>query len=40
MGTLWIESGNFVRPLPVKLGVTDGTWTAVDGDGLTRAQLL
>jgi HlyD family secretion protein len=35
-GVLWVEAGNFVRPLPVTLGLTDGTWTEVQGEGLAE----
>ena len=40
MGTLWLAAGNFVRPLPVKLGVTDGTWTEVQGEGLDKGATV
>ena len=32
--TLWIKSGDFVRPIDVTIGVSDGTDTAVTGEGL------
>jgi HlyD family secretion protein len=35
-GTVWVEQGKFVRPIRVKIGLTDGTLTEVDGDGLTE----
>ncbi|MGO8854659.1 MAG: efflux RND transporter periplasmic adaptor subunit [Steroidobacteraceae bacterium] len=31
---VWIEDGKFVRPIPVRLGLTDGTFTEVEGNGL------
>jgi len=39
-GTLWAEAGNFVRPIPVKLGLTDGTWTEVQGEGLAEGTTV
>jgi len=30
-GTLWVPEGNFVRPVPVQIGVSDGTMTEVQG---------
>jgi HlyD family secretion protein len=39
-GTLWVEDGNYVRPLTVELGLTDGTWTVVRGEGLDEATEL
>jgi HlyD family secretion protein len=39
-GTLWQPAGNFVRPLQVKLGVTDGTWTEVQGEGLAQGATV
>ena len=35
-GTVWVRAGQFVRPLPVRTGVTDGIMTEVSGDGLTE----
>ncbi len=40
MGMLWAASGNFVRPVPVKLGMTDGTWTEVQGEGLAKGTVV
>jgi HlyD family secretion protein len=34
--TVWIEDGKFVRPIPVHAGLTDGTSTEVEGEGLTE----
>lgn len=33
-GTLWVRSGNLVRPLPVQTGTTDGIVTVVSGAGV------
>jgi HlyD family secretion protein len=37
---LWAAEGSFVRPLPVKLGLTDGTWTEVEGEGLVSGTVV
>jgi len=39
-GMLWAAEGSFVRPLPVKLGLTDGTWTEVEGEGLVSGTVV
>jgi len=39
-GTLWAKNGTFVRPMPVKLGLTDGTWTEVQGEGLAPGTIV
>jgi HlyD family secretion protein len=39
-GTLWAAQGNYVRPVPVKLGLTDGTWTEVQGEGLATNTVV
>jgi HlyD family secretion protein len=39
-GVLWAAQGNFVRPVPVKLGLTDGTWTEVQGEGLATNTVV
>jgi len=39
-GTLWTEEGAFVRPVPVSLGLTDGTWTEVQGEGLSEGMAV
>jgi len=33
-GIIWVEQGKFVRPVPVKVGLTDGTLTEAEGDDL------
>ena len=35
-GILWIEQGELVRPLNVEVGLTDGAWTEVKGEGLNE----
>lgn len=35
-GILWIEQDGFVRPLPVRVGLSDGTVTEVSGDGVSE----
>jgi HlyD family secretion protein len=39
-GTLWEEAANFVRPITVRLGLTDGTWTEVQGEGLAEGTTV
>ena len=39
-GTLWAQQGNYVRPVSVKLGLTDGTWTQVEGEGLAKGTVV
>ncbi len=34
-GSLWVPDGAFVRPIHVNLGLSDGTWTEVQGEGLS-----
>jgi HlyD family secretion protein len=36
--TLWVAQGNFVRPVKVKTGLTDGTLTEVGGADLSEAM--
>lgn len=33
-GTIWVVDGNFVKPLKLKVGLTDGQQTEVTGDGV------
>lgn len=35
-GVLWVPQGSLVKPLPVQIGVTDGSQTEVQGEGLTE----
>jgi HlyD family secretion protein len=39
-GTLWVEAENYVRPVQVDLGLTDGTWTEVRGEGLAQDATI
>ena len=40
MGTIWTKDGSFVRPIAVRLGLTDGTWTQVQGEGLAKGAVV
>jgi HlyD family secretion protein len=35
-GTVWVPQGDTVRPLQVHVGLTDGVWTEVSGEGLSE----
>ncbi|MGV8073001.1 MAG: efflux RND transporter periplasmic adaptor subunit [Syntrophobacteraceae bacterium] len=37
-GTLWIPEGSHVRPLSVRVGMSDGSQTEVEGDGLKEGM--
>ena len=37
-GTIWLKDGEFVRPLEVKVGTSDGANTAVAADNLQEGQ--
>jgi HlyD family secretion protein len=39
-GTLWIEQGEFVRPITVTTGLTDGTQTEVSSPELAESQRV
>jgi HlyD family secretion protein len=39
-GVLWLESGSYVRPVTVELGITDGTMTSVQGEGLNEGSTV
>ena len=39
-GILWLKDGAYVRPMPVKVGTSDGSSTAVAGDGLHEGQKV
>jgi HlyD family secretion protein len=39
-GTIWLQEGEFVRPLEVKLGISDGANTAVIGENLQEGQVV
>jgi HlyD family secretion protein len=36
-GTLWVRSGDYLKPIHVRAGITDGVVTEVRGEGLTDA---
>jgi HlyD family secretion protein len=38
LGTLWLKDGDFVRPMEVKAGASDGLDTAVAADGLAEGR--
>jgi HlyD family secretion protein len=39
-GTLWVEQGEFVRPVQVNVGLTDGTSTEVEGADLSEGMRV
>ena len=39
-GTLWVEQGEFVRPVHVNVGLTDGTLTEVESKDLTEGMRV
>ena len=39
-GTIWVEQGEFVRPVHVNTGLTDGTLTEVEGKGLMEGMRV
>jgi HlyD family secretion protein len=39
-GTLWVEQGEFVRPVQVSVGLTDGTLTEVEGTDLSEGMRV
>ncbi len=39
-GTLWRVDGKFVRHVPVRMGITDGTNTEIVGEGLAEDMLV
>jgi HlyD family secretion protein len=39
-GIIWIEQGKFVRPVDVKVGLTDGTVTEVEGNDLIEGMRV
>ncbi len=34
IGVLWVRQGDFVRPIKVRIGLSDGVVTEISGDGL------
>jgi HlyD family secretion protein len=39
-GRIWAVDGDYVRPVDVKVGVTDGTNTEVSGDGMKEGMVV
>jgi HlyD family secretion protein len=39
-GTIWVEQGKFVRPIRVRIGLTDGISTEVEGGDLTEGMRI
>jgi HlyD family secretion protein len=39
-GFVWLKTGRFVSPRQVRVGPSDGAFTAVSGDGLREGQLV
>jgi HlyD family secretion protein len=39
-GYLWIEQGEFVKPIKIKVGLSDGVITEVSGGGLTEGAVI
>jgi len=39
-GTVWVQDGEFVRPIQIELGASDGTNTALASSNLTEGQAL
>jgi HlyD family secretion protein len=39
-GMIWAQDGNFVKPIHVRLGVTDGVNTEVQSDELKEGQAI
>jgi HlyD family secretion protein len=37
-GTIWLKDGDFIRPLEVKIGASDGVNTAVMAESLAEGQ--
>jgi HlyD family secretion protein len=39
-GTLWVLDGKFVRPIPVRTGLSNNLMTQVEGEGLTEGMEI
>jgi HlyD family secretion protein len=39
-GTVWVEDGNYVRPVKVTVGLTDNTQTEIMGEGVNEGMLV
>lgn len=37
---VWVRDGEFVKPIPVRTGVTDGAFTQVQGEGLSEGMEI
>ena len=37
---LWVAEGDYVKPIRVRVGLTDGTYTEVQGEGLTEGMNI
>jgi HlyD family secretion protein len=37
-GTIWVRAGEFLKPIHVRAGITDGTVTEIRGEGLTEGM--
>jgi len=38
VGTVWLKDGQFVRPIEVKLGISDGSQTVIRAETLQEGQ--
>lgn len=39
-GIVWVARGQYVQPIPVRVGLSDGTMTEVSGEGLTQGTRV
>jgi len=39
-GTIWVQQGEFVRPIPVTIGLSDGLNTEVSGEGVEAGMKI
>jgi len=39
-GVLWVQQGDYVRPIKVRVGLSDGTMTEVEGERLTEGLVV
>jgi HlyD family secretion protein len=39
-GTVWVEEGNYVKPIKVMTGLTDGSFTEVSGSDLSEGMVV
>jgi HlyD family secretion protein len=39
-GKIWVQDGNFVRPIPIRVGITDGTSTEIQGDQIQEGMTI